>query len=270
MIFNFKDTSAKALQAVKKVDGTEVLKTSILEHALTLGRGVYEYYLGGSSYTGNDLPHGNYAYGNATIYKREANYITVVLWGLNGVNDTTATNTYRSSAWTGWRINATTADLAKYLPKTGGYLSGNLTVQKTDASEARYTVQNSLRTASLLANGSGELGLYDNALGWIFKSLSSGNTFNGTASGNLPLTGGRINGTGYFPLEVNGTSSNNENYIKFLSNGTVLGSLGFYGVYKPRFVATDGVAYMLLHTGNSAKVVISQTAPSDTAALWVY
>ena len=190
-------------------------------------------------------------------------------------------------------------------------------------------------------------------------SIDWDTTFNGTASGNLPLTGGRINGADYFPLELNGVSSNQEVYLKMLSNGIVLGSLGFYGVDSPRFVSTGGVASVLLHShnfstyalpldgntplegntlgisqnrgsvnaddahvglkthttkgdtenyrylvvlnasqygtadigsaiflrdcvngaqtnytlhhdGNSAKVVISETAPSDTSALWVY
>lgn len=113
---------------VKNIDGSQSVHTSILEKALTLEKGVYQFTLAGGAYTGNDLPSAFYAYGNATIYKRTAGTIMVEMHG--AVDDSShfvpVFNYYDGTAWSGWKIMATTDDLSNYLPISGGTLSGNL------------------------------------------------------------------------------------------------------------------------------------------------
>lgn len=105
----------------------------------------------------------------------------------------------------------------------------------------------------------------------ISNTPSSTNVFNGTATGNLPLIGGgTVEGSGTTPLIIRSWSSSI--YLDFENiNEKKLGAFGFMEENKPVFVnnAYDKV-YPLHHDGNSAKVHIGTSAPSDTSALWVY
>lgn len=252
------------LERVAKVDGTERLFYSILEHALTLERGVYEYALQGGNYKGTDLPHGNYAYGNATIFKRDASYILVVLWGLNGIYDTVATNCYRDSAWNGWRQFATTSDLVKYLPLTGGYLSGNLYLKSDKAEQLVAYLQNSLRRGGLILTADGSLNFYDytNGKKIIESTVTGTNAFNGTASGNLPLTGGTL--TGFLTISVKDnilfrlkSTGSNGAFIAFSdANGTKYLGCDTNGI--PKY--SDGaIERELLHSGNITDYVAADS-----------
>ena len=63
------------------------LSTSILEKALSITKsGVYNYRLSGNSYSGDDLPHSSYSYESATIYWRNSEAITVVLFGISSTS----------------------------------------------------------------------------------------------------------------------------------------------------------------------------------------
>lgn len=89
----------------------------------------------------------------------------------------------------------------------------------------------------------------------------------------LPATGDvtaklAINST--VPLNVNNShASGDMSAIHFTVNALSLGYLGFEGVNTPKFMTDGGLKYNLLHTGNSAPVIISATAPTDTTVLWV-
>lgn len=110
------------------VSGT-YLATSILDYALTLGEGEYLVRLSGSSYSGNDLPDSNYAFGSAKIYKRGAGAITVSLLGAYSSTLRRMTSNYfNGSQWSGWNDEVITSDLANYLPLGGGKISANSTV----------------------------------------------------------------------------------------------------------------------------------------------
>ena len=86
----------------------------------------------------------------------------------------------------------------------------------------------------------------------------------------LPLTGGKISG-GYTPLTINNGSTNNGVAIGFSAIGAAFGFLGFQGVDKPVYIPSVGSgSKSLLHTGNSAKTAIQESAPSDTNSLWVW
>lgn len=108
---------------LERFNNTKTLNTDILAHALTLSNGIYHYRLGGGNYPlGTGLPNENYRYSSdAEILYRSTDTITVIIWGSNELLP--IINNYNGTKWSGWQTIATTADLAKYLPLTGGTIS---------------------------------------------------------------------------------------------------------------------------------------------------
>lgn len=115
-----------------KVNGDVLTgSTSILDYALTLGVGTYEFSINGASYTGGDLPNSNYSYGRATIHKRADNAITVIVWGFNASSALVPMfNQYGNNIWSGWQKLALTTDLS--LDKLGAapstYIDGHYSI----------------------------------------------------------------------------------------------------------------------------------------------
>lgn len=258
-------------------NGTETLTTSILEKASTLSIGNYEYRIGGDSYTGSDLPSYWYKFSDATVKVRDASTIEVTVWGVNlgGSVSVPIVNYYNGSSWSGWQTLATTADLANYLPLSGGIISG-IIQQKVSGEYASYRLQNSTGTvdAEFMLNSQLGSGIYDNiAKRWVMITNLEGNSsFNGTASGNLPLTGGQV-GEGAWsdsPLEIYGQfGTTKRSLIKYSYTGTLLGYMGFDYDGNPIIIHKSAGQKNLHHDGNSAKVAIQESAPTDTSALWV-
>lgn len=78
------------------------LTTSVLDYALSVTSGAWFVALGGSGYTGGDLPSsGSYAYGSAIIMKRSVTSINVLLFGPSASKP--IINGYEGASWTGWR-----------------------------------------------------------------------------------------------------------------------------------------------------------------------
>ena len=106
---------------------------------------------------------------------------------------------------------ANSADLANYLPLDGSKsMTGSLTVGTTNDSALRLMiVKNSLRNVSNFVNPSGDFYLYDHTNDKaIIQSYASGTTsFNGTATENLPLSGGTMKG--HIKLPTGRTITNN-------------------------------------------------------------
>lgn len=106
--------------------GNLPITISILKYAESLvnsvKNGVYNYHLDGV--TVDDLPNANHCFDSVTIMVRYDG-VTVILWGNSSASDI-AVNYLYNSTWSGWKTLATTADLANYLPKTGGRLTGAL------------------------------------------------------------------------------------------------------------------------------------------------
>lgn len=149
---------------------------------------------------------------------------------------------------------ATTADLANYLDKrTGGDISGSIRLLTSDASIIQHELRNSVRQVYQLVNGGGYYYLHDGTNGGhIITSTPDGtNTFNGVASGNLPLDGGgTVKKNNYDIIEVENTL-NNAAYIKHKGTQGVCGYLGFNSVNKPCFKNAEQTAnYLLVHEGN--------------------
>lgn len=89
------------------------------------------------------------------------------------------------------KINSTTKSLEdkiseqgkKYLPLTGGTMSGNITVKRSDAGSNLTVNYNDQHSLSLTSATSGNAGLYDNTYGkYLIYADSSGNT---TLSGSI-------------------------------------------------------------------------------------
>ena len=107
----------------------EILNTSILEKALTLSNGTHHFRLGGGNYIGTDLPNTSYTYGSAMVEVQSASAITVIVWGTAYGTTPVILQYYNGSSWRNdWFTLATTADLANYLPLTGGTVTGSNSV----------------------------------------------------------------------------------------------------------------------------------------------
>lgn len=89
------------------------------------------------------------------------------------------------------------------------------------------------------------------------------------ASHVLPLTGGTIAAASASGLRIKNTAGTSE-WLQLEGKDGILGRIGFDKV--DNLMVTNGAvtkAYVVHHDGNSAKTVISNTAPSDTTALWI-
>lgn len=186
------------------------------------------------------------------------------------------------SNWTKWDNIATTADLAtelaKYLPLTGGRIDGSVSLYIEDTSKyIAYYAVNALRKFELGIATNGDIKFHDSTNGKtiINSKLDGTNTFNGTATGNLPSSGGTVKN-----LNV----ERNSDSLLVLKN-TTEGATGAYTVL--RAVGVDGEVYIgmdngiprvggkngwgdILHTGNSAKVWTEASTPPDTSYVHIY
>lgn len=262
----------------------ELVNTSILEKALTLESGVYNFELGRGNYTGEDLPSKQYAYGMAGVYKPAGGGAVVVLWNQR-YGLPLAINQHNGTSWLGWDTNATTADLANYLPlncsksltgemkfENAGGLgilgSGNDLIRLMTAYSSADTTNRReiiLYNASQRATTDRTLQLLDVVNGkttWL-DILHSGNV----GSYALPIGGGTVgSGFGNIPVTIKGKAASLLSYV--IADGTLFGTLGFSAVGKLNM--SDGSnTYGVHHDGNSAKVVQATSAPSDTTAVWV-
>lgn len=94
--------------------------------------------------------------------------------------------------WIGWKEALTTYDLEKFLPLSGGKISGNLeitgsvSVKTTTENTRQVGVENSLHNGAMLVSDNGNFGLYDTSFKkWIAKSDATGevNYAKGTMNG---------------------------------------------------------------------------------------
>ena len=186
-----------------------------------------------------------------------------------------------SRKWGGWTT--------QFLPLTGGNLSNTVRIIREDETDIMFRLANSLHAGHFAVTSNGNFGLYDSTHSkWVVQVGSSGQMYidggktpihtGNMASHVLPLTGGTLTGdlkfkkSGY-PTETriinyNGatfirdyTDENNYTDLSITQAGNLLHK------HKRDGKITENT---VLHTGNSAPVVIQETAPSDTTALWVW
>lgn len=275
MIFNFMSTKdAETLQGhgAEFFASSEILNENILEKSLTLNVGVHNYHLG-NNYPTSTLPNVNYVWGSASVFVRSKGSPFVILWGIKtpSINCPPTFNYYNGAEWSGWNDLFTTA---------GGTVNGNVRAVSEIAEARHFVVGNSLRKLSFGVRADGSAYIYDDTKWSIILDIPSDatktKTFYGVASGNVPLNGGgevtgtlKVKNTTEYPLKAENTNAKNVYTAYYGENGNWLGALGF-SEYRPSYRTTGGDTHSLHHDGNSAKVVISETAPSDTSALWVY
>jgi len=178
------------------------------------------------------------------------------------------------------------------LPLTGGTVDGHITVEASSASSRALIVKNSLREINLQVQGDGNGILRDatNGKNIITSTLNGTNTFNGTATGNLPLNGGTMTDSITYKatdsvyasaLGTRFTDINNDfvgGMGAFYSAGTF--SHLYFSAVKSPHVTSNGLSITadtikwkdnpLLHTGNSAKVVVSSTPLTEDGAVRVW
>lgn len=176
---------------------SEKLTTSILEKALILTQGTYEYSLGGSTYTGDDLPNSNYKYSQATVRTNGVGGTKIViLWGVLA-GDTIIQpmfNQWNQGSWSGWQTISITKDLEKYLPLTGGKISKAsyepLLVENTQADASGVYVRfliDGVSKGQLGVSSDGIPIFYSNADSKGYHIIHKGNIESYTGS-NIPKT----------------------------------------------------------------------------------
>ena len=169
-------------------------------------------------------------------------------------------------------------DLANYLPLTGGGdVTGKVNFKASYAAPVTVDrlANGSTPWLAFLSNGvhNGQVGVSaDGKLVFMGKSDNSARDVLHTGNMTthvLPLNGGgTVQKNGAIPIALQNTEGSTT-LIQFYGKDGNLGYLGISTANTPIFRTTDGTYKDLLHTGNSVKTVISNTAPTDTTALWV-
>ena len=195
--------------------------------------------------------------------------------------------------WYDWQPLAKKADLANYLPLTDAKTNGTFIVGPNSTlgdNIAKFYVKNSKRSVSYEVGADGQAWLWDytNNKAIVTSKADGTNTFNGTATNANSVGGASLSdiqgwvGANYLPLsggivskngtKVMGIHNTNSVYtlFEFYGSGSELGSIGCDGVDNLVFRTVASGTKNVLHTGNSAKVAIQSTAPTDTSALWVW
>jgi len=246
------------------------------------------------------LPNENYRYSTgAEVAVRGNGDCTVTITGLSVLPPIYNHYDKASNTWFGWQTIATVADLSKAM-KNYQYI--NTTVNNDDELNAALQSLhdksvNSSHYQTILNIGYGSL--FSGGYKWVegcrqtenygwqkvtswsngspreyWRSLYAGTWTEWAEVANhndyLSLDGGgTVKGAKSTLLILENTSSDGC-YQEFRGSNGKNGSLGFIGANNAVILTTANNAYALHHDGNSAKVVISQTAPSDNKALWVY
>ena len=213
-------TTASDVGAVAQAPGENI---SILARALELGIGVHHFQLGATNYTGTDLPASNYRYSMATVYKRHAGIITVVLHGL-GAELPVVHNYYNGTDWSGWST--------EFIPLTGGTLSGN-----------DLYIANGLRR--LAGDGTGiQLDAFDTAKDYNNRSiLKLFSPANKTLSNSLEFT--RL------------VSGGGSTYQIFGEHNKPSGSYTGNGSATTRTINVGGIGNLLVIIGNGALTFVT-------------
>ena len=157
-----------------------------------------------------------------------------------------------------WQRFGTAVDLSNYLSKSGGELYGGLSFAHNQSIFFKGADGND--RMGVFANFyDKEMGIYSYPHGKMVLLIPvDGSTpiFDGTAKGNLPLTGGQVKGSFYVwansesAVRIYGDDSSRSRIKFFGQNEVAFGGLGFYNANKPCFIQTDGTEKDLLHTGN--------------------
>lgn len=144
-----------------------------------------------------------------------------------------------------------TALSSKYLAKTGGTLSGNLTISISGASESQINVSNGGHSGRLVSSASYNFGLYDATYSkWLVKS---------DTSGNVSYASGTFTGD----IGVNHSDTTNSAVVvrNSLKKGAlVVSAAGQFGLYD------QNKGKWLLYSDTSGNVTLNGNANTATTA----
>lgn len=155
-------------------------------------------------------------------------------------------------------------DASEYFTTDGGTINGNVNIgSANDGAQKRFNLINSKRRILLEVDTDGKAYLsdYTNNKEIISSTADGTNTFNGTATGNLPLDGGGTVKGGYVPLTLEDVLSQGA-YIGFKGTSGDLGFFGFGTKDAPSVIMSDGATSReLLHSGNVGNYALPKNAP---------
>ena len=183
-------------------------------------------------------------------------------------------STNNGSTWGAWSDKIVTyadltAELAKYLPLTGGTVNGALIASATENNTSRVRAMNANRSIDLIA-GSAYAGLYEpKSATWISYIDDNGNIIHkGTASGNVPLNGASmISADDTTPIRLK-NKTGDKVYLQCVGNNGALGYFGFKGANNPIVIESDAsTVHNIIHTGNMADHVLPKTGGEATGII---
>lgn len=221
-----------------------------------------------------NAPQGNYTYNGFLEVKTAGNKVYHTF--ISSYDFSIITRMRKNDTeWSEWETIATLSDLANYLPKTGGKLTGALTVEDLNGVILALIASNADNVYSQYIGKSGLLGLLgfigkDNPVmvgsdgSTVQKLLHVGNIANYAIARNGPGSQ-TVAAPSTRPISINNThESSSYVAIGYYLRSTKIGEIGVDNTNNPVFVNADGVGTKIHHDGNSAKVHIGTTAPNDT------
>jgi len=286
-------------KAGKAASADQAANATNAENANTLGGQAPSYYgkssevtAGDGSTRGQDTDISDYRYKMVFVGLKEGNAINLpvcsysYVFGLQGWSDQSGglahelafndmgiyrRRVYDDNTKTNWVKVSDSDDLANYLPKSGGAITAKsyipLVLASTDYGNALLQFIGKDGTLGYIGfEGADELKFLNSSGGLSYNILHTGNMVDHV----LPKTGGTLgDGASSIPLTIDGGES--MAFVEFRNvSKNRYGGLGFIGENSPAFIKADrSAAISLHHDGNSAKVHIGTSAPSDTSALWI-
>lgn len=137
------------------------------------------------------------------------------------------------------------------LPLTGGYINGDLRLWSNGEEYRTFRLRNSKRDILVRIVSNGAFQIVDNSTSTVLADSVAGGKLNidGTATGNLPLTGGTIsNKLDTLLVLNNATGGAVSAFLGYKADGAVLGYIGFKNGF-PYVTYPDNFGY-IIHTGN--------------------
>lgn len=138
-----------------------------------------------------------------------------------------------NGTWGEWKQIATTADLANYLPNTGGTLTNSLFIQNANGAIILENTSGNKVVSLFLNEDVGAAGIWRYAEGSSIEGSvldipldgRSAPTFNGTATGNVPLDGdSTISGVTDIPIRL--SSASDKAMLGLNPQGVFVGAIG--------------------------------------------
>ena len=171
------------------------------------------------------------------------------------------------------KTKADKTDLANYLPKSGGDINGSVNVKTDENVNISLAMKNAMREVFFRVYKEGAFRLYDNTNGKniMVCNPDGTNTFNGTATGNVPLTSGQS--APYVSTQANKVITFNNSrtdssmaWINIDIGGQNVGAYGSKSDGTP-IVWANGSTKELLHSGNVGSYALPITGGKLTGEL---